>query len=88
MQASTPEVPARCAAPDPARLKLAQGDLPNLWQPRADQLFHLDALPYLGTGKLGLRKARKLAAARSAEHCHSITRNSEIGPCGLLLYKV
>jgi acyl-[acyl-carrier-protein]-phospholipid O-acyltransferase/long-chain-fatty-acid--[acyl-carrier-protein] ligase len=48
--------------------KLAQCDLPNLWKPRPDQFFHIDALPYLGTGKLDLRKVREIAAARSAEH--------------------
>ena len=48
--------------------KLAQCDLPNLWKQRHDQFFHLDALPYLGTDKLALRKASDLAAARSAEH--------------------
>jgi acyl-[acyl-carrier-protein]-phospholipid O-acyltransferase/long-chain-fatty-acid--[acyl-carrier-protein] ligase len=52
----------------PCLEKLAQCDLPNLWKPRPDQFFHLDALPYLGTGKLDLRKAREIAAARSAEH--------------------
>jgi acyl-[acyl-carrier-protein]-phospholipid O-acyltransferase/long-chain-fatty-acid--[acyl-carrier-protein] ligase len=58
-------------APEPLQAcleKLAQCDLPNLWKPRPDQFFHLDALPYLGTGKLDLRKAREIAAARSAEH--------------------
>ena len=49
----------------PCLEKLAQCDLPNLWKPRADQFFHIDALPYLGTGKLDLRKARELAAAWS-----------------------
>ena len=48
--------------------KLAQCDLPNLWKPRPDQFFHIDAMPFLGTGKLDLRKAREIAAARSAEH--------------------
>ncbi len=42
--------------------KFAQCDLPNLWKPRPDQFFHLEALPYLGTGKLDLRRARELAA--------------------------
>ena len=46
--------------------KLTQTDLPNLWKPRADQFFHVDALPYLGTGKLDLRKVRDLAAQLSA----------------------
>jgi acyl-[acyl-carrier-protein]-phospholipid O-acyltransferase / long-chain-fatty-acid--[acyl-carrier-protein] ligase len=56
-------------APEPLQAcleKLAQCDLPNLWKPRADQFFHVDALPYLGTGKLDLRKAREIATARSA----------------------
>jgi acyl-[acyl-carrier-protein]-phospholipid O-acyltransferase/long-chain-fatty-acid--[acyl-carrier-protein] ligase len=41
--------------------KLPQLDLPNLWKPRADQFYHVDALPMLGTGKLDLRKIRELA---------------------------
>ncbi|HVM46554.1 MAG TPA: MFS transporter [Candidatus Acidoferrum sp.] len=46
----------------PCLEKLAQCDLPNLWKPRPDQFVHVDALPYLGTGKLDLRKAREIAA--------------------------
>jgi acyl-[acyl-carrier-protein]-phospholipid O-acyltransferase/long-chain-fatty-acid--[acyl-carrier-protein] ligase len=46
--------------------KLAQCDLPNLWKPRPDQFFHIDALPYLGTGKLDLRKVREIALNRDA----------------------
>jgi acyl-[acyl-carrier-protein]-phospholipid O-acyltransferase/long-chain-fatty-acid--[acyl-carrier-protein] ligase len=45
--------------------KLAASDLPNLWKPRADQFFPIEALPYLGTGKLDLRKIRDMAARRS-----------------------
>ena len=51
----------------PCLEKLAQCDLPNLWKPRPDQFFYIDALPYLGTGKLDLRKAREIAAVRAAE---------------------
>ena len=47
----------------PCLEKLAQSDLPNLWKPRADQFFQIEALPYLGTGKLDLRKAKELATA-------------------------
>jgi acyl-[acyl-carrier-protein]-phospholipid O-acyltransferase / long-chain-fatty-acid--[acyl-carrier-protein] ligase len=50
----------------PCLEKLAQSDLPNLWKPRADQFFHIDALPYLGTGKLDLRRAREIAIAASS----------------------
>jgi acyl-[acyl-carrier-protein]-phospholipid O-acyltransferase/long-chain-fatty-acid--[acyl-carrier-protein] ligase len=39
----------------------AQCDLPALWRPRPDQFLHVESLPYLGTGKLDLRKARELA---------------------------
>jgi acyl-[acyl-carrier-protein]-phospholipid O-acyltransferase/long-chain-fatty-acid--[acyl-carrier-protein] ligase len=41
--------------------KLSQSDLPNLWKPRPDQFFRLEAFPFLGTGKLDLRKVRELA---------------------------
>jgi acyl-[acyl-carrier-protein]-phospholipid O-acyltransferase/long-chain-fatty-acid--[acyl-carrier-protein] ligase len=42
--------------------KLSQTDLPNLWKPRADQFFHVDNFPMLGTGKLDLRKVKEMAA--------------------------
>jgi len=35
--------------------------LPNLWVPRPNAFFKVDALPYLGTGKMDLRKIRELA---------------------------
>ena len=41
--------------------KLAKSDLPALWRPRPDQFVRIEKLPYLGTGKLDLRKARELA---------------------------
>lgn len=47
--------------------KLPQADLPNLWLPRTNQFFHVDALPHLGTGKLDLRKVREWAAQFSGE---------------------
>jgi acyl-[acyl-carrier-protein]-phospholipid O-acyltransferase/long-chain-fatty-acid--[acyl-carrier-protein] ligase len=40
---------------------LAKCDLPALWRPRPDQFLCVEKLPYLGTGKLDLRKARELA---------------------------
>jgi len=41
--------------------QFAKCDLPALWRPRADQFLRVEALPYLGTGKLDLRKAREVA---------------------------
>jgi len=43
--------------------KFAQCDLPALWKPRANQFFHVDALPILGTGKIDLRGVKALASA-------------------------
>ncbi len=43
--------------------KLAKSDLPALWKPRPDQFLYLEKLPYLGTGKLDLRKLREIALA-------------------------
>jgi acyl-[acyl-carrier-protein]-phospholipid O-acyltransferase/long-chain-fatty-acid--[acyl-carrier-protein] ligase len=46
--------------------KLAQSDLPNLWKPRPDQFFRIEALPYLGTGKLDLRKIKQMALEKAS----------------------
>ncbi|MGC2767044.1 MAG: acyl-[ACP]--phospholipid O-acyltransferase [Candidatus Acidiferrum sp.] len=43
--------------------KLAKSDLPALWKPRPDQFIYVEKLPYLGTGKLDLRKLREIAMA-------------------------
>jgi acyl-[acyl-carrier-protein]-phospholipid O-acyltransferase/long-chain-fatty-acid--[acyl-carrier-protein] ligase len=43
--------------------RLAKSDLPALWKPKPDQFLHVEQLPYLGTGKLDLRKLRDLAMA-------------------------
>ena len=42
--------------------RLDQSGLPNLWIPRPQSFFKVDAIPYLGTGKLDLRKIREVAA--------------------------
>jgi acyl-[acyl-carrier-protein]-phospholipid O-acyltransferase/long-chain-fatty-acid--[acyl-carrier-protein] ligase len=41
--------------------KMAQSDLPNLWKPRADHFIRIESFPYLGTGKLDLRRVREIA---------------------------
>jgi len=46
--------------------KLAKSDLPALWKPRPDQFLFVEKLPYLGTGKLDLRKLREIAQAGNA----------------------
>ena len=46
----------------PVLAKLAESDLPALWKPKKDQFFHVDTLPYLGTGKLDLRALKAQAA--------------------------
>ncbi|HEX4485341.1 MAG TPA: AMP-binding protein, partial [Terriglobales bacterium] len=43
--------------------QLSKSDLPALWRPRPDQFLHVDALPYLGTGKLDLRRLKEVALA-------------------------
>jgi acyl-[acyl-carrier-protein]-phospholipid O-acyltransferase/long-chain-fatty-acid--[acyl-carrier-protein] ligase len=40
--------------------KLAAADLPALWKPRRDQFRRIAAMPYLGTGKLDLRRVKEL----------------------------
>jgi len=43
--------------------KLAESDLPALWRPRPQQFVRVETLPYLGTGKLDLRRMREVALA-------------------------
>lgn len=43
--------------------KFSKSDLPALWKPRPDQFLFVEKLPYLGTGKLDLRKLREIALA-------------------------
>jgi acyl-[acyl-carrier-protein]-phospholipid O-acyltransferase / long-chain-fatty-acid--[acyl-carrier-protein] ligase len=45
--------------------KFSQSDLPNLWKPRPDRFLHVEAFPYLGTGKLDLRRIREMAERAS-----------------------
>jgi len=40
--------------------RFAEIDLPALWKPRADQFRKIEGMPYLGTGKLDLRKLKEL----------------------------
>jgi acyl-[acyl-carrier-protein]-phospholipid O-acyltransferase/long-chain-fatty-acid--[acyl-carrier-protein] ligase len=40
---------------------LNETGLPNLWIPRPQAFFKVDAIPYLGTGKLDLRRVREMA---------------------------
>jgi acyl-[acyl-carrier-protein]-phospholipid O-acyltransferase / long-chain-fatty-acid--[acyl-carrier-protein] ligase len=47
--------------------KLAASDLPNLWKPARGQFFHVELLPYLGSGKLDLRALREAAGRLSGE---------------------
>lgn len=42
--------------------KLAESDLLALWKLKKDQLFQIEILPYLGSGKLGFKNIEDAAA--------------------------
>jgi acyl-[acyl-carrier-protein]-phospholipid O-acyltransferase / long-chain-fatty-acid--[acyl-carrier-protein] ligase len=46
--------------------QLTKSDLPALWKPRGDQFIHVNSLPYLGTGKLDLRRLKEIALGGAA----------------------
>jgi acyl-[acyl-carrier-protein]-phospholipid O-acyltransferase/long-chain-fatty-acid--[acyl-carrier-protein] ligase len=46
--------------------QFTQCELPALWKPKAGQFFHVATIPYLGTGKLDLRKLKELAQQLAA----------------------
>jgi len=47
--------------------KLPGCELPPLWRPRKDQFFRVEALPYLGTGKLDMRAMKARAQQMAGE---------------------
>jgi len=46
--------------------RLIRCDLPALWKPRPDQFVRVEQLPYLGTGKLDLRKLKEMAVENAS----------------------
>jgi acyl-[acyl-carrier-protein]-phospholipid O-acyltransferase/long-chain-fatty-acid--[acyl-carrier-protein] ligase len=51
----------------PVLERFAASELPALWKPRPQQFLRVEALPYLGTGKLNLRKMKEIAATMSEQ---------------------
>jgi acyl-[acyl-carrier-protein]-phospholipid O-acyltransferase/long-chain-fatty-acid--[acyl-carrier-protein] ligase len=47
--------------------KFSATELPPLWKPRGNQFFKIEAIPYLGTGKLDLRRIKELALELAGE---------------------
>ena len=45
--------------------KFAASELPALWKPKPNQFFHVDSLPYLGTGKMDLQGLKRVATELS-----------------------
>jgi acyl-[acyl-carrier-protein]-phospholipid O-acyltransferase/long-chain-fatty-acid--[acyl-carrier-protein] ligase len=53
--------------PEQLWARLAETDLPRLWLPRRENLYQIDAIPTLGTGKVDLRKVKALAGERTSQ---------------------
>jgi acyl-[acyl-carrier-protein]-phospholipid O-acyltransferase/long-chain-fatty-acid--[acyl-carrier-protein] ligase len=45
---------------------LAESELPALWKPKPNQFIRVEQIPYLGTGKVDLRRVKETAQTRSA----------------------
>jgi acyl-[acyl-carrier-protein]-phospholipid O-acyltransferase/long-chain-fatty-acid--[acyl-carrier-protein] ligase len=41
--------------------KLDQSGLPNLWLPRANAFYRIEAIPVLGTGKMDIKTVKRMA---------------------------
>ena len=53
-------------APADVWAQLSASELPALWVPKKDNIYVVDAIPTLGTGKTDLRKAKAMAAELAA----------------------
>ena len=52
---------------DDARSRLSESSLPRLWIPKRDNLYYLDVIPLLGSGKIDLKRVRELALRYASE---------------------
>jgi acyl-[acyl-carrier-protein]-phospholipid O-acyltransferase/long-chain-fatty-acid--[acyl-carrier-protein] ligase len=57
--------------PEELWAKLNQTNLPKLWLPKRENLYQIEAIPVLGTGKVDLRKAKMIAMERAARESGS-----------------
>jgi acyl-[acyl-carrier-protein]-phospholipid O-acyltransferase/long-chain-fatty-acid--[acyl-carrier-protein] ligase len=48
-------------SPEALWSRLSESNLPKLWIPKRENLYHLDMIPLLGSGKVDLKKVRALA---------------------------
>ncbi len=46
--------------------KMNRSALPKLWIPKRDNLYPVESIPLLGSGKVDLRKAKAMAIERAA----------------------
>jgi acyl-[acyl-carrier-protein]-phospholipid O-acyltransferase / long-chain-fatty-acid--[acyl-carrier-protein] ligase len=53
--------------PDKLQQALRELDLPNLWKPRKDSFFAVQAFPTLGSGKMDISRLREIARERAAQ---------------------
>ena len=52
---------AKDVSPETLWSHLSESSLPKLWIPKRDNLYYLDPIPMLGSGKIDLKKVRELA---------------------------
>ena len=52
--------------PEEVRQKLSETGLPHLWLPKRDNIYKVDGLPTLGSGKLDLRAVKTMAQTLSS----------------------
>ena len=45
--------------------KLSETDFPKLWLPKRENIYHIDAIPMLGTGKVDLKKVKTIALEKA-----------------------
>jgi acyl-[acyl-carrier-protein]-phospholipid O-acyltransferase/long-chain-fatty-acid--[acyl-carrier-protein] ligase len=51
--------------------KLSRSDLPNLWIPKKDNIYHVDSIPLLGSGKVDLKTIKRLALEKGGQGTNS-----------------
>nr|NIO08207.1 hypothetical protein [Deltaproteobacteria bacterium] len=52
-------------SPEDVFNRLRQTDLPNIWIPRGENIYRVDEIPLLGSGKVDLKQIKTMALERA-----------------------
>ena len=72
---------SKSMSPEALWSQLCESSLPKLWIPKRENLYYVDAIPLLGTGKVDLKRGTRSRARDGEWNGVTLRRSSGPGPC-------